>query len=84
MTVRIRGEEDEVGEHMPVKHDFLRAKAVQEDFGGNERRTPYRDDGDGDDITADLAFAWEADPGLHCRPVRGRVPEGAVLCGASP
>lgn len=62
MTVRIRGEEDEVGEHMPVKHDFLRAKAVQEDFGGNERRTPYRDDGDGDDITADLA--------LHGRPIR--------------
>ena len=37
-------------------------KAAQENFGGNERRTPYRDDGDGDDITADLA--------LHGRSIR--------------
>ena len=77
MTVRIRGEEDEVGEHMPIKHDFLRAKAAQEDFGGNERRTPYRDDGDGDDITADLA--------LHGRPIRDYiVARYAAACRKEP
>ena len=76
--MRIRGEEDEVGEHMPIKHDFLRAKAAQEDFGGNERRTPYRDDGDGDDITADLALHGSRSgialsPGTRPRAGRSRL-----------
>ena len=53
VPVRIGGQQGEVREDVAAEHDFFRAEAPQEDFGGDECGAPYRNDGDGDGVTAE-------------------------------